>query len=270
MASIFLPLFGVSWATLTLVGIATVCLFVLRADTIAYRYQPVLFNRTLGKAHCFVSDGISWWKLWQLKPASHIQTFDWSCIRGEVVEFSVIGGSGVPRLNYALVCAAVEHPGSRNVVGRFGVGMSYPWNPDPMVERWEHIRRFMRFEGPALAPGDAIFKDESTHELWAALTFGQPLLGPGSAQYWNGQALNGWWFLTIPAGLVFLGLLPFTVSAGLLRWITHFARREPKWPADILESVGGAALSPDELNAPKLTWTQQRKALKAQQQGGKS
>jgi hypothetical protein len=106
-----------------------------------------------------------------------------------------------------------------------------------------------------------LFKDESTHKLWDALTFGQPLLGPGSGEYWSGKALNGWWFLTIPAGFIFMILLPFTAAAGLLRWISHAVKREPKWPAEIMASVGGA-IDATTLMTPKLTYTQRRKALK--------
>ncbi|HEX8615105.1 MAG TPA: hypothetical protein VF800_27800 [Telluria sp.] len=84
-------------------------------------------------------------------------------------------------------------------------------------------------------------KQYSTVRLWDAITFGQPLIGPGSAQYWNGQALNGWGFLTIPAGILFLSFLPFTIVAGLLRWLSHAVKREPTWPAEVLVSIGAPA-----------------------------
>jgi hypothetical protein len=252
------PLWLDFWMALLLL----VCLLVIRSDTLTYRYRPVLINRAAGKVHCFVSEGLSWWKLWQLRPPAQVQTWDWACVRGEVVEFTVLGGGGVPRREYALMFAVVDAPGSRRVVARFGVGLSSSWNAEFMVQRWEHIRRYMRGEGPPLAPGDTLFTDDSTKHLWAALTFGQPLLGPGSGEYWSGKALNGWWFLTIPMGLIFLGLLPFTMAAGLLRWASHKLKREPKWPAEILASVGGAALSPVTAMTPGQTWTQRRKATK--------
>lgn len=247
-------------------GALLLCGLILRADTIAYRYQPVLFNRATGKVHCFVSEGITWWKLWQFKPASHIQTWDWSCIRGEVVEFTVIGGAGAPRRNYALICAVVDQPGSRKVVARFGVGMSYPWSADPMVERWEHLRRYMRNEGPPLAPGDALFHDSSLGGFWSSLLFLQPLFTPGAKEWWSGRVFGGAWWFSIPIGLAFVIIIWFTVPAGLLRWLSHVAKREPKWPAEILASVGGAALDAAALQVPKLTWTRQRKALSKEKQ----
>lgn len=230
--------FGVNFATIMLLFLSFVCVCVVRADTVAFRYQPVLFDRAAAKVHVFVAEPLTWWKLWQLKPLSCVQSFDWSCIRGEVIEFSVLGGGGVPRQNFGLVGAVVEKPGSKKVVARFGVGMSAVWGSNPMFQRWEHIRRYMRNKGPALAPGDSLYRDESTFKLWPALTFLQPLLGPGSGIYWTGEAVGGLWFFTIPFGLLTLIFLPFTVVAGLLRLISHYLKYEPRWPKEILESVG--------------------------------
>jgi hypothetical protein len=66
--------------------------------------------------------------------------------------------------------------------------MSAVWTANAMFQRWEHITRYMDEEGPPLGPGDALYKDESLVTLWPALTFLQPLLGPGSAAYWTGRA----------------------------------------------------------------------------------
>jgi hypothetical protein len=230
--------FGIGIATTVLLLLDIICVLVVRADTVAFRYQPVLFDRTAGKVHVFVAESLTWWKLWQLKPPSHVQSFDWSCIRGEVSEFMVVGGGGVPRKNYNLICAVVEKPGSRKVVARFGAGMSSVWNANAMFQRWEHIRRYMREKGPALGVGDSLYKDESTFKLWPALTFLQPLLGPGSRIYWTGEAVGGLWFFTIPFGVFTLIFLPFTAVAGLLRLISHHLKYEPHWPKEILASVG--------------------------------
>lgn len=238
MSSLTIPRFGLTFlTTLMLLGVL-ICLLVVRADTVAFRYQPVLFDRAAGKVHVFVAESLTWWKWWQLKPPSHVESFDWSCIRGEVAEFMVLGGGGAPRRNYNLICAVVEEPGSRKVVARFGAGMSSVWAANAMFQRWEHIRRYMRDNGPALAPGDSLYKDESTFKLLPALTFLQPLLGPGSGVYWTGKALGGLWFLTIPFGILILILLPFTAVAGLLRLISHHLKHEPRWPKEILDSVG--------------------------------
>lgn len=234
----FFSSFGVDFLTVFMSLLVVVCFLVVRSDTVAFRYQPVLFDRAAGKVHVFVAEPLTWWKLWQMKPPSHVQTFDWSCIRGEVTEFMVLGGGGVPRQNFGLVCAVVENPGSKKVVARFSAGMSAVWGASSMFQRWEHIRRYMRNKGPALAQGDSLYKDESTFKLWPALTFLQPLLGPGSGIYWTGEAVGGLWFCTIPFGALILIFLPFTATAGLLRLTSHHLKYEPRWPKEILDSVG--------------------------------
>jgi hypothetical protein len=236
---------GIDWLML---GALIVCFLMLRSDTIGYRYQPTLFNRATGKVHVFVAEPLTWWKLWQLAPPSRNETWDWACARAEVVEFNVVAGSGVPRREYALVCVITDQPGGTKVMARFGVGLTSSYDGgEAMVQRWEHIRRFMAEDGPHLAPGDSLFHDESTIKLWDAITWGQPLLGPGSKIFWTGEAVNGWWFFTIPAGFLFMLFLPFTIISGLLRMLSHAVKREPKWTAEILADLGGKKIGPAEL-----------------------
>ena len=66
------------------------------------------------------------------------------------------------------------------------------------------------------------------------------MLGPGSKIWWTGEGLHGAWFVTIPFGLAFLFLLPLTVPFSLIRWVVQRFKDEPRWPAEILSSVGGA------------------------------
>jgi hypothetical protein len=237
----YVPRQGIPWS---MVALVFVCALMIRADNSKYHYYPVLFDRAAGKIHLFVEVKIPWWKIWQWIPPRRIETWDWAQARAEVVEFAVVTGSSA-RTEYGLVCAITERPGSANVIARFGVGLTSAYDGgEAMVQRWEHIRRFMCEKGPHLAPGDRLYEDDSTGTLWGALTWGQPLLGPGSMDFWTGRVVNGWWFFTIPGGALMLTFLPFTVTSGLLRWCLHHLRRAPKWPADIIASVGGELLKP--------------------------
>lgn len=229
---------GYAWFAIIMAIIAFVCLLIVRSDTIAFQYQPVVFNRATQKIHVFVDEGIGSGKLWHLAPPSRIDTWDWACARAEIVEFITLGATGVPRQNYALICAITDEPGGRIAVSRFGVGIVSVHESESMLQRWEHVRRFMGENGPHLAAGDELYFDESTTSLWAALTWGQPLLGPGSKIYWTGELHHGMWFLTIPGGAIFLIFLPFTIVAGLMRWLSYFAKRKPFWSKEILDSLG--------------------------------
>ncbi len=251
---------GLRWSSIPLLPVGLVCVLALRHDIITYRHQPILFDRAKGKVHVFLAKPAPWWQVWRWRPGYRIETYDWACIRAEVTELVTLGGGGVPRKDYGLTLAAVESPGSRTVLARFGVGLSYPWAPEAILGLWEHLRRFMRNEGPHVADGDTLYADGNIESLWASLWFGQPLIGPGSRRYWTGEDFDGRWYLTIPYGLLMTLMLPFTMAAGLIRWATHKARPEPRWPDEILASVG----DPLDLTAPRLTWTQRRKAANLQ------
>ncbi|AWH46190.1 hypothetical protein C1926_14720 [Stenotrophomonas sp. ZAC14A_NAIMI4_1] len=68
--------------------------------------------------------------------------------------------------------------------------------------------------------------------LGEALTIAQPLIGPGFHQYWKkGPAM---WLL----GTLGLIALPLTAFIGLNRYVSYRLQRKPRWPAEILRSVG--------------------------------
>ena len=236
-----------TWVTLIFVLFG---LFLARLDFVGYRYQPVLFNRALGKVHVFLDEGTAIWEFWRWFGFTHhsIHTYDWSCVRAEVAELTVLGNANLPRQEMLLMLAFTESPGSHKVVARVGVGYTDRYvGTEAAEQRFEHIRRYMQHQGPPLAPGDHLWQDQSRMSFWGALTWNQPLLGPGSWAHWTGESLHRMWFLTIPFGLACFILLPLTVPAGLLRGLAHWTKLEPKWPPEILASGGGASLSGEEL-----------------------
>jgi hypothetical protein len=277
--------FSGSWAWIGhLIGLFWVLVFLAlgRADSVGWRYQPVLFDKAAQKVHVFTDLGSPWWEVWRLVGGTRyrIDSFDWDCARGEVAEVVVMGGANLPRKEYALTLAVTDAPGSRDVVARFGVGFTAGYDDgQTQVGRWEHIRRYMRGEGPALTPGDALYPDDSKEHWIGAFTSGQPLLGPGSKVWWTGEGLHGAWFLTIPFGLAFLVILPLTLPYSLIRWTVRRFKGTPRWPADILASVGPLvdplSLKPkpkrqytgDHSHPPKLTFKQRRAEAKRRKQG---
>lgn len=144
----------------------------------------------------------------------------------------------MPYVSYTTNCAVTEEPGSMYAGERFGFGPPSPFDAAPIFNQWEHIRRFMAGQGPHLAEGDTKFEESRLPGLMEALTWGQPLLGPGSRIYWTGEPFRGMWYLTIPGGMFFLPLLPFTALAGLMRAAALHARREPLWPKEIQATLG--------------------------------
>ena len=234
------------WGLLTsLVLLSLVFLACIQIDFVGFRYQPVLVNRGLGKVHVFVSHMLPWWQwFWKLWGRSgwEVQTYDWRCIRAEVIQFTIFSGQ-VPRRESALVFAVTDAPGSNKVIQRFGVGPTSAYGDiDSMLRRWEHIRRFMQGEGPVWVAGDAKFQDFAV-SFWDAATFLQPLFNPMFKDL-REQARH-WWIW--PLGVAALIGLPLTVPIGLVRWLSYKLNAEPVWPREVLQSLGGAELSDEQL-----------------------
>lgn len=211
--------------------ITTVCLYWPRAWVIFDRKQMVVH---------YLKKNFTIWG----KAKTELRTWKWQAIRVEIVLIETSPLLLKHATETGIICAITPKAGNLHVNTRLPIGEFFPGNvPSDLIELWEHIRRFMRHEGPALAPGDSFFYERPYLRIGTALWFGQPLIGPGCLQYWNGKALYGLWFLTIPCGLACLPFIPFTLAAGLLRWLSHSIRREPEWPAEILANLGGSAMT---------------------------
>lgn len=235
-----------NWFGLTLdLLLLLMALLMIRFDTIGYRYTPILFNRATGRVHVFVDHTrlFSLWPLWG--GGKHdILTYDWSCIRAQIKKFQVVTGT-VARTEAILQLVVLKAPDDPRVVNQFGLGYSCSAMAiQPLLDAWEHLRRFMEHEGPLFAEGDAPCREPARQSFLGALFWGQPLIGPGSKEYrdsgdtsiYVGQALLIW-------------LLPVTMLIGLIRWTTFRLKSEPKWPADILAAAGGNPIEGMDLGA---------------------
>jgi hypothetical protein len=234
------------WLPLIMVVILLwLALLFIQVDWVGFRYEPVLLNRALGKVHVFKAMGLPWWqwgwKLWG-RTRYEIDTYDWSCVRAEVVEFTIFTGQ-ISRRESGLVFAITDVPGGRDVVQRFGVGPSFGYGDlQSPVQRWEHIRRFMRHEGPAWTLMDSLYEDWGV-AFWPSFWVLQPLFDD-RAVAWRQKGILAWM-----AGVGMLFFLPFTAYMGLVRYLSYRLKREPAWGKDILASLGGPALTHEQLSA---------------------
>ncbi|MDV9040694.1 DUF6708 domain-containing protein [Stenotrophomonas sp. RAC2] len=225
---------GFSWVTILQFVLLLVFLLFIQIDWVGYRAEPVLFDRRGRKVHVFKSLGLPWWQWgWNIfgRPRYEVQSFDWDCVRAEVVTYTVFTGQ-VPRRESSLVLAISDLPGGALEVQRVGVGPSFGYgNSTGAVERWEFVRRMMEGVGPVWSASEARYQDFAV-SLGEALTVAQPLIGPGSRQYWKkGLAM---WLL----GAVGLIALPLTAYIGLNRYLSYRLQRKPRWPPNVLNSVG--------------------------------
>ena len=225
---------GLSWVTILQFALLFVFLLFVQTDWVGYRAEPVLFDQAARKVHVFKSLGLPWWQWgWNVfgRPRCEVQSYDWDCAGAEIVSYTIFTGQ-VPRREASLVLTIADRPGSPVEIHRVGVGPSFGFgNQSGPVERWEYIRRMMEGVGPVWTPGDSRYQDFGV-SLGEALTIAQPLIGPGSRQYWKkGPAM---WLL----GAISLIALPLTAYIGLNRYISYRLQRKPRWPVEVLQSVG--------------------------------
>jgi hypothetical protein len=215
--------------------------FLIRWDITGYRYAPVLFDRAAGKVHVFFDQTLlfRWLPLWG-GGKYEIQTYDWSCIRGQVTRSRVVTGSTAQELA-SLSCVVVRGPQDATVMAQFEVGGSTnALAVQLLLDRWEHVRRFMEHEGPLFVQDDGPYVPPATQSLLGALCWGQPLIGPGRHAPSVGMVL---------AQLFTACFVWFTVPFGLVGWLCFHIKDKPKWPAEILASVGGTPLTGKDLEA---------------------
>jgi hypothetical protein len=212
-----------------------IAFWLLQQDITGYRYEPVAVSKADRKVHVFRSLGLWWWelgwKLWGRVPAETL-SYDWHCVRAEIVQVVIFTGQ-ILRRESGLVFAITDQPGSNKVIARFGVGPTVGYGQhDMLIERWEHIRRFMQSQGPLWQSGDVLYQlDEPT--LKAALIWGQPVLEDGLVATWRDQ----------PFGLALISTFmliawPFFALIGLMRYLSYKVLREPRWPPEIEAVLG--------------------------------
>ncbi len=218
----------------------------LRFDLIGYRYAPTLFDRNAGKVHVFKDNTrlFSGWPLWGGGGRYEILSYDWACVRAQVTRFKTFTGT-VAQDNAALQMIVLAAPGDTRVVGQFGLGLtSSAIAVQPLLNTWEHIRRFMEHEGPLFVEGDGPNEALFEMRLSRCIFFGQPFIGPGSAEHWKHPDLGAilWQVIALP-------LFPLTLLYGLIRWASFHIKSKPAWPPEVLASVGGAPLHGSALEA---------------------
>jgi hypothetical protein len=219
------------------------CYAGIRWDTSGYRYSPILFDRAARKVHIFVDRTRFWWP-WPLIGGGkyEIRSYDWDCVRAQIKRFTIFSGS-VSRTDAMLELIVLKAPDDPTIIDQTGLGYATSaMLIQPLIDAWEHLRCFMRHEGPLLAETDATTQEDSLNSLWGAITFLQPFFGPGSEENWRKRNVMLW-----VGQILALLIFPYTLFVGLWHWAVLHLKSQPKWPADILASIGEGPLKGDAL-----------------------
>jgi hypothetical protein len=236
---------------LILVGMLIFLLFALLmivSDLIGFRFnRSALFDRNAGKVHLY-SDRSMPWAPWRY----HLKSYDWRCVHGEIDTVRIF--SGTPNRKAAgLRCVVMDRPGGDTVVDQFVLGVNMPAHHiQPLLDRWEHVRRFMQREGPLFADQyDRPNMSLGRKPLWKHLLAWPTLLVRETVDMfktsWEDKNL-----LAAFGGIFHILCIPvvwFPMLYGFLPWLSGLAKRNPIWPAEIIASIGGAALSGKDLEA---------------------
>lgn len=223
-------------------------LFVLN-DVVGYRFsKSVLFDRNAQKVHLLTfKPSLSNWSRCDLR------TFDWHCVTAEVDAMRVFTGT-VGRSEIGLRCLVMDRPGGAQVIDQFSLGVNMPaHHVQPLLDTWEHVRRFMQHEGPLFSdqddgPNPGLGKQPFWRYLWM---FPDLMLGGIKDFFVSARRDKSVVALMFAVGgaVVTAMALPLLLIFGLFPWISSLTKREPKWPAEILASVGGNPLSGNDLAA---------------------
>lgn len=208
----------------------------IREDFSGQKYNPVLFDRDKGLVHVMDTQPLTWTQFffmpWRAAGHQVVTTLDWRCARAEVVTLQVFQGQ-IVRTEHNLVLAFTESPDSHKVVYRTSVGTTTAYDSGRgCIDRWEHVRRYMRHEGPGWRAGDRPWGID-VPTFWRGFFFAQMLLGPGSGKFWRSRR----WGVYV-LGILSIAGLPFTAYAGLVRWACYAVRHQPTWPENIRATLG--------------------------------
>lgn len=210
-------------------------------------HTSALFDRRAGKVHVFRDESRPW-----KGTRGKVLTYDWSQVRAEIDTMSVFTGT-VGRTEAGLRGVVLDPTDPTKVIDRFPLTINASTsNVQPLLDAWEHARRFMQHEGPLFSdehdgPNPALGRQTLWHHMWSFV--GEQITD--APEYfrmaWRDRSFLA--FMVGFTGLILVPFMPIFALFGLFPWVSSLLKREPKWPAEVLASVGGNALKGDDLVA---------------------
>ena len=202
---------------------------------------PIIFDRQRRKIYRLVEDTD---EKGRVKRRGQVQVIehDWDDIVAEHGVTTYTTGSSVSRQHTLALMVRDKNPGDFK-------GEITPENTPPYVDGfllgdtktlsefttprvWEHLRRYMNENGPALPPGETV-ADTTVPVTWWDSLGAVSVFGPGYDQRWAGSW--GWM-------LIMHLLLPITLPLALLmattNWLSYKTAYPVQWPQEVLDKVG--------------------------------
>jgi hypothetical protein len=212
----------------------------LKLDLCAPEDEPIIFDRKHRKIYRLIPpiDGSSerGWARFRAIPLQAVE-YDWDYVTAEHRVQLTGTGQSVSRLHQlVLVVRDRRKPGANEPYGRlldeFSVGNSAAFGEESVRMWWEHLRRYMQTNGPALPEGEVLQLFERPKNLWQSMGVVSPF-GPRFMWWWrNGR------FPTVLILLCFPFTLPFFSGWAVCNWISHMTMRKVIWPQEVRDRIG--------------------------------
>ena len=212
----------------------------LTIDLFPVEDEPILFDRKHRKIYRLIApiDGSSerGWARFRSVPLQAVE-YDWDYVTAEHRVQLTGTNQTVMRLHQLVfVVRDRRKPGSDEPYGRlldeFSVGNSASFGENSVGMWWEHLRRYMQTNGPALPEGEVLQLFERPKNLWQSMGVVSPF-GPRFMWWWrNGR------FPTVVILVCFPFTLPFSFGWSVCNWISHMTMRKVIWPQEVRDRIG--------------------------------
>ncbi len=215
---------------------------------------PVLFDRQRRKVYRLVEDLDEKGRTKRRGQATVIE-HDWDDIVAEHGVTTYTTGSSASRQHTLALMVRDKNPGDFTgdvtpdntppYVDGFLLGDAKTLSEFTTPRVWEHVRRYMNENGPALPWGEQL-ADTSVPVTWWDSLGAVSVFGPGYIKRWR----ESWGWMLIMHLLSPL-MLPLAILMATTNWLSYKTAYPVTWPQDILDKVG-PPLTPDQLH-PSIT-----------------
>lgn len=213
---------------------------------------PILFDRQRRKVYRLLEDLDENGKSIQRGQVIVVE-HDWDDIVAEHHVTTATTGSSAQRHHTLVLMVRDKNPGSFQgaitptnlppYVDGFGLGDAKVLTEFTTPRVWEHVRRYMNENGPALPPGEQL-ADTTVPVTWWDSLGAVSVFGPGYIKRWR----ESWGWMLIMHLLSPL-MLPLAILMATTNWLSYKTAYPVAWPQEILDKVG-PPLTPDQLHPP--------------------
>ena len=206
--------------------------FTWRLDIFAPSDAPTLFDRKNRKIYRMARAADTSFK-GVFKPWSMVSCeSDWDLADCEHHASINIAGATTANRTHTLKFVIRQSVDDPTVVDGFQLGNGLVLNDSLADGVWEHIRRFMEEDGPALPPGQGLADRTPPQGWWQSLGAVGPF-GPNYFKWWRDS-----FGITLISHIGLPVFLPLNLLWGTGNWLSYKTARPVVWSPEVQRAVG--------------------------------